>query len=55
MISIDSSPGWEINGIGCGAQNVNNFEQTAVDSLPINTEALLIVYNYKNFKLKQPI
>ncbi|GBO26811.1 hypothetical protein AVEN_169302-1 [Araneus ventricosus] len=32
----------EINGIGCGAHIVHNCVQTAVDSLPIDIEALLV-------------
>ncbi|GBN59890.1 hypothetical protein AVEN_180492-1 [Araneus ventricosus] len=42
-----NSLGREINGIGCGAHIVHNCVQTAVDSLPIDIEALLVnIYKY---------
>ncbi|GBM16180.1 hypothetical protein AVEN_126446-1 [Araneus ventricosus] len=44
---LKNSLGQEINGIGCGAHIVHNCVQTAVDSLPIDIEALLVkVYKY---------
>ncbi|GBM01387.1 hypothetical protein AVEN_236209-1 [Araneus ventricosus] len=39
---LKNSLGREINGIGCGANIVHNCMQTAVDSLPIDIEALLV-------------
>ncbi|GBN79137.1 hypothetical protein AVEN_267869-1 [Araneus ventricosus] len=44
---LKNSLGQEINGIGCGAHIVHNCVQTAVDSLPIDIEALLVkIYKY---------
>ncbi|GBM60523.1 hypothetical protein AVEN_260008-1 [Araneus ventricosus] len=44
---LKNSLGREINGIGCGAHIVHNCVQTAVDSLPIDIEALLVkIYKY---------
>ncbi|GBN25688.1 hypothetical protein AVEN_74584-1 [Araneus ventricosus] len=44
---LKNSLGREINGIGCGAHIVHNCVQTAVDSLPVDIEALLAkIYKY---------
>lgn len=44
---LKNSLGQEINGIGCGAHIVHNCVQTAVDSLPIDIEALVVkIYKY---------